>query len=151
MERGTLVGGKYRLTRPLAEGGMGSVWVAEHTELGVDIAVKFIAEDDPSPEAYARFRREAKVAAQLRSQHVVQVLDYGVVEARPYIAMELLQGEDLKRRLDRKGSLSLAETAQIVEQLSRAVDDAHASGLIHRDIKPRNVFLARYTRGEVVK
>src|SRR5580704_10758225 len=103
LERGRLIADKYRLDRPLARGGMGSVWVATHELLGVELAVKFMyGGHDASPMARARFQREAKVAAGVRSLHVVHVQDYGIENGLPYLVMELLEGEDLEARLRRK-------------------------------------------------
>src|SRR6186997_2797255 len=102
-----LVAGKYRLTRLLGRGGMGSVWEGIHTTLGTRVAVKFIdAEHAESPEARRRFENEARAAATLRSKHVVEVYDHGLMEdGRPFIVMEFLEGEPLDKRLDRVGRL----------------------------------------------
>src|SRR6202035_5812491 len=95
-----IVAERFRLNRMIGRGGMGSVWHATHLGLDVPCAVKFIEGEMASlPEAQARFEREAKAAAQLRSPNVVQILDHGISEGRPYIAMELLDGEDLGKRL----------------------------------------------------
>jgi serine/threonine-protein kinase len=138
-----LVAGKYRLTQLLGRGGMGSVWEGIHTSLGTRVAVKFIeSEYADSREARNRFENEARAAATLRSKHVVQVFDHGVMDdARPYIVMEFLAGEPLDRRLDRVGRLSPTETARIVLQVCRALAKAHEAGIVHRDLKPENVFL----------
>src|SRR5262249_2277429 len=102
LAEGTVVADRFRLVRELGQGGMGSVWFAHHTGLDIPCAVKFIhAEVAALPEIRARFEREAKAAAQLRSPNVVQVLDYGVCDGIPYIAMEFLEGEDLAARLKR--------------------------------------------------
>jgi serine/threonine-protein kinase len=131
---------------------MGSVWLAEHMGLDVPCALKFIqAESQDSTDVRRRFEREAKIAAQIRSPHVVQILDHGVWEQTPYIAMEYLDGEDLERRLQRVRRLSTMETATIVAQVSRALSKAHAAGLVHRDLKPANIFLARDDDREIVK
>src|SRR5688500_16825185 len=99
LEAGKLVGRKYRLERLIATGGMGAVWEARHEQLGVPVAVKLISSSlAGDPAARARFEREARAAAQLRSPHVVQVLDYGVDDDVPYMAMEMLRGEDLAAR-----------------------------------------------------
>src|SRR3954463_6375323 len=93
---GVGVAGRYRLEQPLARGGMGSVWVAQHTQLDAPVAVKFM---DPLPAsssaARARFEREAKAAAQINSPHIVSVHDYGIEDDTPFLVMELLHGEDL--------------------------------------------------------
>lgn len=138
-----IVAGKYRLTRMVGRGGMGSVWEGLHVTLGTRVAVKFIdSEHAQSKEAQNRFINEARAAAKLRSKYVVQVYDQGVTEdGRPYIVMEFLSGEPLDRRLDRQGALSLAETAQIINQVCRALAKAHEAGIVHRDLKPENVFI----------
>src|SRR5262249_16138313 len=98
-----------------------------------------------------RFRREATAAAQLRSAHVVQILDHGIDGDQPFIVMELLDGEDLFERLQKRGRLSLKELAKIATQVSRALTRAHAAGIVHRDLKPENVFLVPNEDDEVVK
>ncbi len=149
---GSVLAGKYRLQRVLAHGGMGAVWLARHLQLDVDVAVKVMrpdyAEDD---EARARFEREAKASAQLKSPYFVQVLDYGVDDEVPFIAMELLAGEELEARLRHQGRLSLAATQRIVHEITRGLGFAHDAGLIHRDLKPANIFLAREGGEEIVK
>jgi serine/threonine-protein kinase len=149
---GLVVVDRFRLLRPLGEGGMGAVWLAQQIALDVPCAVKFIHEDFAAErEVRARFEREAKAAAQLRSPHVVQILDHGMWEGRPYIAMELLDGEDLDHRLARRGRLAPAETLAIAVQVGRALSRAHATGLVHRDLKPANIFLSRDEDREIVK
>ncbi len=149
---GTIVGGKYQLERLLARGGMGSVWVAVHCQLDVHVALKFMeATLVDKPEARRRFEREAKAAAKLRSPHVVQILDYGLDDGSPYIAMELLQGEDLRARLERCGTLPLLTASHILTQSCKALRLAADAGIIHRDLKPGNIFLARSGDEETVK
>jgi serine/threonine-protein kinase len=140
---GYLLAPNLRLSRMLAEGGMGSVWVADHLGLKTRVAIKFISEASASDESMKiRFSREATAAAQIKSPHVVQIFDHGVVDGQvPYIVMELLEGESLGDRLDRLGPLETREVASILTQLCRAVARAHALGIVHRDIKPDNVFL----------
>jgi serine/threonine-protein kinase len=144
MSEGLVLAARYRLVRQLGAGGMGSVWLAEDLNLGAEIAIKLI---DPtvaeSTEAVDRFRREAQSAAMIRSTHVVQIIDYGVDLGRPFIAMELLRGEDLSQRLEREHVVNPEDTARILGQVGRALSLAHASGIVHRDLKPDNVFLAR--------
>jgi len=131
-----------RLIGPLGSGGMGWVWLAEHLALKTQVVVKFLAaelvEDTASR---ARFAREAAAAAQVKSPHVVQMLDHGVTdEGLPFIVMEHLEGHDLKQEL-RKNVLAPTQVASIVEQVARALERAHARGIIHRDVKPGNIFL----------
>ncbi len=141
--KGTLVAGKYRLERLLGRGGMGSVWEGVHTSLGTKVAVKFIETEFANhAEIRDRFFNEAFAAARLQSKHIVQVYDHGVDDGgRPYIVMEFLSGEPLDERLVREGTLSLADAANVIRQVARAVKKAHESGIIHRDLKPENVFL----------
>jgi serine/threonine protein kinase len=150
--QGSTVAGKYRLERLIGRGGMGSVWAARHLQLDTLVAIKFIDAVTDIGDARVRFEREARAAAQLRSPHVVQILDHGIdEEGQPYIAMELLEGEDLGERLRRTPRLSLQATATIITQASKALRRAHESGVIHRDLKPGNIFLARFDDDEVVK
>jgi serine/threonine-protein kinase len=114
--------------------------------------VKFIHEEGAhSAEVRARFEREAKAAAQLRSPNVVQILDHGVWESRPYIAMELLEGEDLARRLRKRRPLEPIEVLTMASEVARALTKAHAAGLVHRDLKPANVFLVRDDDRDIAK
>ncbi len=141
---GTVIASRYRLERPLASGGMGSVWVARHLSLQTEVAIKFIAtETAASAAARSRFEREARSAAHLRHPNIVAVQDYGIEDDTPYLAMELLRGESLEDRIDAKGRLSLEALAPLVQQMSRGLRKAHEAGIVHRDLKPGNVFLAR--------
>src|SRR5690606_19798187 len=143
---------KYRLIRPLDEGGMGSVWLAEHLALASPVAIKLIpAEVAKTADRLQRFLREARAAAASRGPHVVQVLDYGVHEGTPYIVMERLEGESLAERLRRRVRISPAETETIIRHVSRAVTRAHAAGIVHRDLKPANIFITRNVDEEVIK
>ncbi len=138
-----IIADKYRLDRPLAAGGMGSVWAAWNTHLDVPVAVKFMAPPlAASQELVARFEREARAAAQLRSPHVVQIFEHGIDGGLPFIVMELLEGEDLGTRMRRAGRLSLVQTADVVAGVCKALRRAHAMGIVHRDLKPANVYLA---------
>jgi serine/threonine-protein kinase len=151
-EPGSVVGGKYRLERALAAGGMGSVWVARDLRLEIQVAVKFMAEAiAAAPSAANRFEREAKAAAQLKSPHVVHIYDYGVEDGTAYIAMELLEGEDLDTVLTREKRLSLPRAAELLGQAAKALRAAHEAHIVHRDIKPANLFLARSGDDTVLK
>jgi serine/threonine-protein kinase len=145
-----MVTSNVRLVRPLGEGGMGSVWVAEHLSLRTNVVVKFMSRDlADSPEAIARFSREAAAASQVKSPHVVQMLDHGVGEGgTPYIVMELLEGRDLEQHLRAHGTLGAREIVGIVAQLAKALTRAHERGIVHRDIKPSNVFLVDVGGGD---
>nr|AYM52913.1 protein kinase [Sorangium cellulosum] len=149
---GSIVGGKYRIERPLSQGGMGSVWVARHATLGSPVAVKFMTPTLAAvPSFVARFEREARIAANLQSPHVVHVQDHGFDDGHPYIVMELLRGEDLDHRLRRVRRLSLPDATRILMQAGKALRRAHEASLVHRDLKPGNIFLARVEDEEVVK
>jgi serine/threonine protein kinase len=148
----TVLAGKYKLVHQLGKGGMGAVWLAQHLTLHSPIAIKLI---DPliasHPEALARFMREARAAAALRSPHVVQILDHGVDNGTPYIAMELLEGETLAARLRKVRRLSPEQTARILTHTARAVARAHEAGVVHRDLKPDNIFLIENEEEELAK
>lgn len=149
---GTVLGGKYALVAKLGQGGMGSVWRAEHIQLRSPVAVKLIdAQIVENPEALARFMREAQSAAALRSPHVVQILDYGADRGVPYIAMELLEGESLAQRLLRVGRLAPGQAAHILTHVGRAIGKAHEAGVVHRDLKPDNIFICHNDDEEVAK
>jgi serine/threonine-protein kinase len=152
LTEGTLIADRFRLERPLGQGGMGAVWLARHLSLDIPCALKFLhPEGAESGELRARFEREAKAAAKLRCANVVQILDHGLWNGTPYIAMELLVGEDLDVRLQRRRTLTARETVMIVAQAARALSRAHAVGLVHRDLKPANLFLVRDDDREIVK
>jgi serine/threonine-protein kinase len=150
---GDLVAPNLRLSRKLAEGGMGSVWIADHLGLKARVAVKFISEASAADEVVKiRFSREATAAANIKSPHVVQIFDHGIANGQvPYIVMELLEGESLGDRLNRTGALELREVAAILTQLCRAVAKAHVLGIVHRDIKPHNIFLVDWDGDLFVK
>ena len=152
LEEGALVASRYRIERLLARGGMGSVWVARHVQLDTEVAIKVMepAYAD-SDDARARFEREAKACAQIRSPNVVQVHDYGVENESPFLVMELLRGEDLGARLRREGRITLAQAAAILTPVCKALRRAHERGIVHRDIKPSNIFLALEDGEEIVK
>ena len=147
---GMMVTPNVRLTRPLNEGGMGAVWVAEHLALRTQVVVKFITgELSGNADALARFEREAAAASQVKSPHVVQTFDHGTTaDGLPYIVMELLEGEELGDYLDRQGRMSPKDVVVLVTQLGKALDRAHAKGIVHRDIKPNNIFLTGGESGE---
>jgi predicted Ser/Thr protein kinase len=139
---GALIAERFVLEHQLGRGSMGSVWLARHRELEMPVALKFMdAELLRSPELLARFSHEARAAAQIKSPHVIGVLDYGVEDGRPYIAMEYLEGEDLGRALERHGRLAAPVVLRVVQHAARGLARAHAAGVVHRDVKPENLFL----------
>ncbi len=149
---GTLVANRFQLVRELGRGTMGTVWLANHMSLGLPCAVKLMTlEAKSDPNYLARFEQEARAVAQLRSPHVVRVLDCEVFDGVPFIAMEWLHGEDLEARLQRVGRLDYREVHRIVSPAAGGLARAHAAGIIHRDLKPGNIFLAVEDDHEVVK
>jgi serine/threonine protein kinase len=136
-----LAGGKYALVEEIGRGGMGSVWRAHAVLLDRPCAIKFLRpEHATQAQGRERFVREARAAAKLRSNHVVTIFDVDYFNGVPFIAMELLTGESLECRLDR-GTLSPEFTLQVIRQIASGLGKAHQAGLVHRDLKPDNVFL----------
>ena len=146
---GVVVAGKVQLERLLARGGMGSVWVGKHLGLDIAVAVKFMS--TTTDQSMSRFRREARTAAKIKSSNIVRILDYGVDQETPYIVMELLEGENLGARIKRVGYVSLIEAERIMVPVARALERAHEAHLVHRDLKPDNIFLAREGDEEIPK
>ncbi|MBL9109430.1 MAG: serine/threonine protein kinase [Myxococcales bacterium] len=149
----SLVAGKYQLVRRIGQGGMGSVWEGRHASLGTRVAIKFIEADyADNGEARSRFDREAKAAASIQSKHAIQIFDHGVTDdGKPYIVMEMLSGEPLDKRIQRLGRLPLQDTARILQQVGRALGQAHEKGIVHRDLKPENIFLVHDEDDELAK
>lgn len=148
-----VVADRYRLSRMIGRGGMGSVWQAQHLGLDVPCAIKFIEGELANvAEAHQRFEREARAAAQLRSPNVVQIMDHGVWQGIPYIAMELLDGEDLGKYIAKKddGRIPVSELGPIIQQVCKALSKAHAAGVVHRDLKPDNIFLVNDDEGRPI-
>jgi serine/threonine-protein kinase len=151
---GELIAGKYRVLSLIGEGGMGTVLAAHHELLNVPVAVKLV-----SPAlvrhrpALDRFLREAQAVARLKSEHVARVMDVGTLEGgEPYLVMELLDGEDLERRLQRAGPMAIANAVDCILQALEAMAHAHAVGIVHRDLKPANLFATSTPDGrEIIK
>ncbi len=139
--------GSYRLLELIGEGGMGEVWRASHRLLAREAAVKLIRSDlladgKSGETARARFEREARVIASLRSPYTIQLYDYGVgSDGTLYYVMELLDGVDLETLVEREGPLDAERVVSIARQACRSLGEAHAAGLVHRDIKPANLFV----------
>jgi serine/threonine protein kinase len=149
---GHVLVGRYRLETMLGQGGMGTIWRAQHLVLNAPVAVKVIDRTViPDEETLSRFMREAQSAAALRSPHVVQILDYGIDGKVPFMAMELLEGENLAQRIKRVKRLTPSDTARVLSHIGRAISRAHEAGIVHRDLKPENVFLVQNEDEEIAK
>lgn len=134
--------GRYTLRRPLGFGGMGEVWAAWHPALKREIALKILRPRHAEPNAAARFQREVAATSVLTHPNTVRVFDYGVADdGLLYYAMELLQGEDLSKLVARVGALPSERAVHLIRQAARALAEAHALGMIHRDMKPENLFV----------
>ncbi|MGF1466443.1 MAG: serine/threonine-protein kinase [Sandaracinaceae bacterium] len=141
--KGTVVDDRYRILGRLGEGGMGSVFAAERTDGSGAVALKLIrARLGADTEMQTRFSREALSVLQMSHRHIVRALDSGVWDDRPYLVMELLEGETLRQRLRRaKGPLPPPLALDLFRGIIDAVSYAHGQGVVHRDLKPENVFL----------
>jgi eukaryotic-like serine/threonine-protein kinase len=148
-----VVANKFVVERLLGRGGMGAVYLARHRVLGQPVALKVLDETRvTSGEARARFLREARAAAQIRSEHVARVVDVEALDdGSPVVIMEYLEGRDLAAELAAVGPLPPALASDYVRQACRGVAAAHALGIVHRDLKPANLFLAARDSGWVVK
>jgi len=140
---GTRISDNIELVRLLGTGGMGDVWLAEHAALQTQVAVKFMSKEVlREPALVARFSREARLSARIKSPHVVQIFDFATsADATPYIVMELLEGQDLASRISRGRAMDMEGASRVIVQVCKALTKAHALGIVHRDIKPENVFL----------
>lgn len=144
---GTLIDGKYRVERHIGEGGMGYVVAARHETLGELYAVKLLVDADDET-LRKRFMREARAAARITSAHIAKVFDVGEMHGGAvYMVMELLEGEDLDDRLVKQGPLAIDEAVGYLIQACEALSEAHGLGIVHRDIKPGNLFLAKTPSG----
>ncbi|MFO0606084.1 MAG: serine/threonine-protein kinase [Polyangiales bacterium] len=150
--RGAVIAGRYRLVRPLGEGGMGEVWEAEHTLMRRRVAIKLLRADRARRgEAVKRMIHEAEAAGRVRHPNTVEVLDVGAdVDGTVFLVQELLEGVDLRRHLAARGALSPAEAVGLLVPVMEGAAAAHRLAILHRDIKPENVFLARGAGGAVV-
>ena len=149
---GELVAGRYAVEDIIGRGGMAVILGARHVELGQRVAIKLLRVDTPQrAEVYARFLREARACAQMRSEHVVRVFDVGhLTSGQPFMVMEHLTGGDLGRLVQAGGSLPVEDAASYVLQACEAVAEAHAMGIVHRDLKPSNLFLAERADGSPI-
>lgn len=133
---------RYHIERQLGQGGMASVYLARDEELDRPVALKLLADNLAGDATFRdRFEREARLAARLSHPNVVRVFDVGESHGRPFIVMEYVEGDTLADELERHGSLPTARAVELALQICRGLEAAHASGLVHRDVKPRNLLL----------
>jgi serine/threonine-protein kinase len=154
---GQTLAGRYLMMRAIGQGGMGAVYEAEHVGLGKRVAVKILLDSyTDDREVLARFHQEARTASRIGHENIIDILDIGTDESghapRTFIAMELLDGQDLRGLVREVGALPIGQGIHIVKQICRALEAAHAKDVIHRDMKPENVFLtARSGQRDFVK
>ena len=148
---GTVLGSRYEIIRLLGQGGMGAVYQARDRELDREVALKVIRADmAANPEILKRFKQEIILARQITHRNVIRIFDLGQANGIKFITMEYIEGEDLQSLLKRKKKLEPAEAANIMAQVCRALEAAHAEGVIHRDLKPQNIMLDQSGRACVM-
>ncbi|PRQ05876.1 Serine/threonine-protein kinase PknB [Enhygromyxa salina] len=149
LEEGREIADRYRIVRHLGSGGMGNVYLAEHKVIGKQVALKTLNLEFARRKVLReRFLREARSASRIRHLNVVDITDFGSTEeGAPFIAMEFLDGEDLKALLEREGRLPFEEARTMVVQICHALQAAHEQGIVHRDVKPANCFRIDQTGG----
>jgi serine/threonine protein kinase len=138
----------YRIIRQIGAGGMGSIFEAEHVRMGRLFAVKLLdASLSENEEVFQRFKREAEIAGQLGHPNIVEVTDFNKTEdGVPFMVMEKLDGEDLADRIQKKGPFTFQAAFPILQEVIDALEAAHAAGIVHRDMKPQNIFLCKRGR-----
>jgi serine/threonine-protein kinase len=145
---GDVVGSKYRLIHPLGIGGMGTVWRAEHVDLRQHVAIKLLDARGPNAErAVRRFQREAQIAASIHHRNIVYISDFGIGGSEPYLVMELLSGVPLSERMVVGEPMSVGVFLRLMEETLQGLAAVHAAGVVHRDMKPENIFLVRQSDG----
>ena len=146
---GTLLAGKYQLESKIGTGSFGTVWKATHLDLATGVAVKVLQRELAATDARGRLQREAISACRIQHPNAVSVTDFGIQGEVVYLVMELLTGRTLEDELALGGRMSVARAIEIVVPVLSVLAAAHATGIIHRDVKPANIFLHQTPRGEV--
>lgn len=148
---GTVLEGKFRITKEIGRGGMAAVYEAENITLGKRVAVKILAAElVTSRIVRERFLREARAAAAIRSPNICDVYDSGMYDGRPFLVMELLEGESLYDMMTRVRRIDADTTLAVITQAARGLQKAHEASVIHRDLKPENIFVTKTPEGEMV-
>jgi serine/threonine protein kinase len=147
---GAVIGGKYRLVERLGEGGIAEVWEAVNVDLDAPVAVKVCRPNSADPTSVQRLIQEARAAARLMHPSIVRVYDTGLTEhGAPYVVMERLQGVNLRAEIEREGPIDLLYVVNTMIAVADALELAHRHGIVHRDVKPDNIFLAEVDAGRV--
>lgn len=149
-ERGRILDGRYQLIEPLAKGGMGMVWRAEHISLRTPVAIKRLEPRRTGRADRLRFRREARTTARIRHPRVVEVMDY-CDGPEPYLVLEYLHGQTVGDRMDRPQPMSRWAIVDLIDQCAEGLEVIHRAGVIHRDLKPENLFFCETGGGEQLK
>src|SRR6185436_9763012 len=149
---GTVLAGKYRVTREIGRGGMATVHEAENIDIGKRVAIKVLAQElTGSSIVVERFLREARAAAAIRSPYICDVYDSGKLPSgQPFLVLELLEGESLYERMTKIRYLDFETTVAVITQTCRGLTKAHAANIVHRDLKPENIFLTRDEEGSLL-
>jgi serine/threonine-protein kinase len=152
IEPGTKLDDKYRIEQLLAVGGMGAVYLGTHVPLRKRVAIKVLNPQVSTTAMIERFHREAIIVSQIGHEGIAQVTDFGTsVQGEPFLVMEYLEGESLAARLTTAGQLPIEVACELGSAILAPLSAAHEAGVVHRDLKPDNVFLVRQSRGEAVK
>jgi serine/threonine protein kinase/tetratricopeptide (TPR) repeat protein len=151
LQPGHVLGGRYEILELLGQGGMGAVYKARDREVDREVALKVIRPELAAhPEVLRRFKQELILARQVTHKNVIRIFDLGEAEGEKFISMEYIDGRDLKSLRAERGKLPPEEAAEIIEQVCRALDAAHAEGVIHRDLKPQNIMVDKHGRVAVM-